>query len=158
MWNCLPSSKNLKWRSAATTASSPLLNRVEWFLRIKTLGIAKDIGKFSDKIFFLRFLWFVEKYKYWQHSARFRKSQKVLYHFSLLLKVLYKEYVHLERKIEPNWLLPYSPCQYDSWGMPGGRAGSPFSVYVRVQCREPKTGQKRFNSILWRRLKLLIWV
>ena len=27
--------------------------------------------------------------------------------------------------------------------MPGRRAGSPFAVYARVQCREPKTGQEK---------------
>ena len=45
-----------------------------------------------------------------------------------------------------NWteLTPavYNPCEYDGWGMPGQRAGSPVSVYVRVHCREPKTGQQ----------------
>ena len=34
-------------------------------------------------------------------------------------------------------------CQYHGWGMPGCRAGSPFAVYAWVQCREPKTGQKK---------------
>ena len=45
-------------------------------------------------------------------------------------------------KVEPNWPLPYNLCQYNGWGMPGWRAGSPVSVYVRVHCREPKTGQQ----------------
>ena len=35
------------------------------------------------------------------------------------------------------------PCQYHCWGMPGRQAGSPIAVYARVQCREPKTGQKK---------------
>ena len=46
-------------------------------------------------------------------------------------------------QIEPNWPLPYNPCQYDGWGMPGRRAGSPVSVYARVHCWEPKTGQNK---------------
>ena len=32
--------------------------------------------------------------------------------------------------------------------MPGWRAGSPIAEYAQVQCREPKTGQERFNSIV----------
>ena len=31
-------------------------------------------------------------------------------------------------------------CQYHGWGMPGRWAGTPFAVYVRVQCQEPKPG------------------
>ena len=72
------------------------------------------------------------------------------------VRLYLKEYVHLERKreggwcfftqIEPNWPLPYRrtvPCQYNGWGMPCWRAGSPIAVYAREQCREPKTGQKK---------------
>ena len=35
------------------------------------------------------------------------------------------------------------PCQYHCLGMPGRQAGSPIAVCARVQCREPKTGQKK---------------
>ena len=70
-----------------------------------------------------------------------------------------KEYVHLEGKwegatllpcqIEPNWPLPYNSYQYNGWGMPGRRAGSPVSVlYMREYIAEsPKQGSKRFHSI-----------
>ena len=44
--------------------------------------------------------------------------------------------------IEPNWQ-PAVPCQYQDWGMPGLRAGSPIAVYTQVQCQEPKTGQQK---------------
>ena len=35
------------------------------------------------------------------------------------------------------------PCQYHSSRMPGRQAGSPVTVYARVQRREPKTGQEK---------------
>ena len=50
-------------------------------------------------------------------------------------------FTHIEPTVtDPSRIVP---CQYHCWGMPGRQAGSPIAVYARVQCREPKTGQKK---------------
>ena len=50
------------------------------------------------------------------------------------------------RQIEPNCPLSYSTVPVLQ--LRDARAGLPIAVYARVQCRDPKQGRKRFNSMV----------